>query len=106
MSEKNQIAFSQEPRLDNSQIQNRESERLIDKKRHHGVKRFNIGRNKTSLSKNLGSLEDHRQKVKTQEGLESQIKRLRQQAGILKRNIKNDSDETEKARQLGLQKKS
>ena len=35
---------------------------------------------------------------------ESQIKRLRQQARILKRNIKKISDETEKARQLELKK--
>ena len=31
MSEKKRIASSQEPRLDNSQVRNRESERLIDK---------------------------------------------------------------------------
>ena len=39
------IAFSEEPRLEDSQIRNRQSERLIDKypdKPYHGVKRFNI----------------------------------------------------------------
>ena len=46
---------------------------------------------------------DKKSKPRWELKLESQIKRLRQ-AGILKRNIKNDSDETEKARQLGLKK--
>ena len=86
---------------------NRESKRLIDKypdEWHHGVKRLNIRRSKISLWKNRGPLEDHRQKVKTgwELRLVSQIKRLRQQARILKRKF---SDETEKARQLELKKK-
>ena len=62
-------AFSQETKLEDSQVQNQESKWLIDKypdKWHQGVKWFNI-----------------------------QIKRLRQQARILKRNIKKVSDKTE-----------
>ena len=43
------MAFTQEPRLKDSQVRNRESKRLIDKypdKRHHGV---NIRRSKINL---------------------------------------------------------
>ena len=50
----NDIAFSQEPKLGECQIRNRESERLIDKyndQRHHGVKRFDIYRNKICVWK-------------------------------------------------------
>ena len=44
------------------------SEWFIDKypdKQHHGVKRFSICRSKTSLWKNRGPPENHKQKVKT-----------------------------------------
>ena len=53
MSEKNNnIALSQEPTLEDTQIRNRESERLIDKylnKRHYRVKRLNIRGSKIRL---------------------------------------------------------
>ena len=49
---KKYITFFQESRLEDSQVQNRKSERLIDKypdKRHHGVNQFEICRSKISL---------------------------------------------------------
>ena len=97
------IDFSQVPRLNDSQIQNRESERLIDKypeKRHHGVKRFNVCRSKIICKKNQGPLEDLRQlKPGWELRLESHIKRLWQQARIQKGNLKKFTDETGKTRQ-------
>ena len=48
---------------------------------------------------------DRKSKPKWELRREPQIKRLRQQARILKRNIKKFSDETEKAPQLELKKK-
>ena len=61
--EENHIAFSQEPRLEDSQVRNRESERLIDK--YPDKRRFNIRRSKIRRWKNWAPLEDHKQKVKT-----------------------------------------
>ena len=51
MPEKKSTLPSLEPRLEESLVRNRESERLIDKypdKRLYGVKRFNIRRRKMS----------------------------------------------------------
>ena len=72
----NYIAFSQEPSLEDCQVRNRESKRLIDKypdKQYHGVKRFNIRRSKISPWKNRSPLEDHRQEIKTRVGTQTWI---------------------------------
>ena len=72
----NHTIFSQEPTLENSEVRNRESKRLIDEysdKRHHGFKRFNIRRSKISLWKVRGHLEDHKQIVKTRMGTQTWI---------------------------------
>ena len=47
---------------------------------------------------------DRRSKLKWGLRLKLQIKRVRQQARILKQNIKKFTDETEKARQVELKK--
>ena len=61
---------------------------------------------KLVYEKNRGPLKatDRKSKPRLEHRLESQIKRLRQQARILTRNIKKYWDETEKPRKLELKK--
>ena len=73
MTENKIIVFSVEPGLEDSQVQKRKRKPLIDKypnKQYHGIKWFNIYRRKISLGKNWASSKDHKQKVKTQRGIQ------------------------------------
>ena len=65
--EENNITFSQEQKLENSQDRNWKNKRLINKylNEHHGFKRPSLCRSKISLWKSRCNSEEHEQKLKT-----------------------------------------
>ena len=92
-----------EPRQEDSQIWNRESERLIDKhpnKQHHEIKRFNIYRSKISLWKNRGSPEDHWQKVKTRMGTQIRIADKKKKDTTTSKNTESEPPSTRLATEM------
>ena len=107
----NHIALSQEVRLEDIKVQNRESERQISKKQHLGFKRFNIWRSKITLKKTKNQVSpkstDKKSKPEWKLRFRSQMSTLRPQAKheytatkMLKQKMKIYSNEAEKERQL------